>query len=221
MSAGRLELEEVRAAIALDQPKMRVTRDGSNIVVRGSFLLVEDANFPNPAGPISEFEIKIIIGDKYPEQEPKVFEVGGRIPIGGDRHVNVTGDCCVTVWEAWLIRAKDTSIAAFLKGPVREYFLGQYMVERKKDWPFGEYRHYEEGLVEAYTEALGIPSKKNVLRKYLRLLAKPWPKNHYSCPCGSRKSLRDCHKDDLKALHVKVPPHMARRMLGRLKNPNK
>lgn len=66
----------MKAAIAFDQPKLRAARDGHNIFVRGSYLLFENGAIANPAGPISEFDIEMVLPRGYPNREPKVFEVG-------------------------------------------------------------------------------------------------------------------------------------------------
>ena len=216
--SGRLTLEEVEAAIAFDQPKLNAEQRASDIIVRGNYLLFENGAIANPAGPISEFDIEVVVSERYPKREPKVFEVGGRIPRHADYHVNPHGDCCVTVWENWLVCAADHSFAAFLNGPVHEFCLGQYWYARTGKWPFGERAHGAKGLEEAYADALGIPNKKKKLIYHLRLLSKDWPKGHWACPCGSGKILRHCHQDDMMALHEKVPPPVARRMLRRLKS---
>lgn len=216
-ASKKLNLEEVKAAIAFDQPKLSAVRHGPNIVVRGNYLLFENGAIANPAGPISEFDIEIVLSDGYPIREPKVFEVGGRIPRSSDHHVNDEGDCCVTVWENWLVCAKDHSFAAFMNGPLNEFFLGQYWFEQTGKWPFGERSHGQKGLEEAYADALGIPNKKKDLIYHLRLLSRDWPKGHWLCPCGSGKPLRHCHSDELMALHERVPPRIAIRMLRRLK----
>lgn len=215
-SSKGLTLEEVKATIAFDQPKLRAAPNGTDIVVSGTYLLSEIGATANPAGPISEYEIEIILPRTFPRREPKVFETAGRIPRCADRHINPDGDCCVTVWEHWLATADDRSFAAFLNGPVHEYFLGQYWFEKTGKWPFGERAHGGRGLEEAYADALGIAPKTSKLLYHLRLLSQDWPKGHWSCPCGSGKRLRDCHRDDLMALHRRVPPPIARRMLRRL-----
>ena len=214
---GKLTLEEVKAATAFDQPKLRAVRDGPDIIVAGTYLLFENGVIANPAGPISEFDIEMVLSERYPDREPKVFEVGGRIPQTPDRHLNDDGDCCVTVWENWLVCAEDHSFAAFMNGPVNEFFLGQYWFEKTKRWPFGERPHGPKGLEEAYADALGIPHKKKNLIYHLRLLSKDWPKGHWLCPCGSGKKLRHCHRDKMMALHQRVPPRIAKQMLRRLK----
>lgn len=217
-SSSRLTLEEVKVAIAFDQPKLRAARDGPKIHVGGSYLLFEDGAVANPAGPISEFDVEIVLSDRFPSQEPQVFEVAGRIPRSADRHVNPDGDCCVTVWEHWLACARNHSFAAFLSGPVSEFFLGQYWFEKTGTWPYGERSHGLDGLEEAYAEALGIPNRKKDIIYHLRLLSKDWPKGHWLCPCGSGKLLRHCHRDEMTALHERIPPRIARRMLRRLKS---
>jgi hypothetical protein len=42
--------------------------------------------------------------------------------------------------EEWLL-ARDQTFRAFLDGPMRNFFLGQILVEAGKPWPFGERPH--------------------------------------------------------------------------------
>jgi len=214
----RLTLNEVKAAIAFDQPKLGVVAEGSNFYVRGSYLISESSVIASPAGPITEFDIEIVLPDGYPMIEPKVFELGGRIRRHPDHHINPDGDCCITVWEHWLVNSTDHSVSAFLNGPVKEFFLGQYWHEKTGKWPFGERSHGQKGLIEAYADALRIPCKKSNILYHLRLLSQDWPKGHWLCPCGSRKKLRGCHREEIMALHDKIPSRMAKRMLKRLKS---
>lgn len=216
-TSGKLTLGEVKAAIGFAQPKLRARADGHDILVHGTYLVFENRAIANPAGPISAFEVEMVLPDRYPHLEPKVFEVGGRIPRHSDHHINPDGDCCVTVWEHWLACASDHSYAAFLNGPVNEFFLGQYWYEKTGKWPFGERPHGRKGLEEAYADALGIANKKKDVIYHLRLLSLDWPKGHWLCPCGSGARLRHCHRNNLMGLHEKVPPRLARRMLRRLK----
>ena len=211
-----LTLAEVKAVIAFDQPKLHAGVSNADIRVQGTYLVFENGVVSNPAGPISEFEIDMVLPARYPHREPKVYEVGGRIPRKPDRHINSDGDCCITVWEHWLLTAPDHSFAAFLDGPVNEFFLGQHSYESTGTWPFGERSHGQKGLVEAYADGLGIPHRKSSLNYYLRLLSQAWPKGHWLCPCGSGKRLRYCHRADLMHLHDRVPPRMAKLMLRRL-----
>ncbi|WP_028734356.1 hypothetical protein [Rhizobium leguminosarum] len=215
-----LSLEEVKAAIVFDQPKLRAAQNGQKIQIEGAYLVFEKDVVAAPDGPIAEFDIRMELSDLYPRLEPKVFEVGGRIPRIPDRHINPNGDCCVTVWENWLVAARDHSFGSFLRGPLNEYFLGQFCFEKTGKWPFGERAHGTPGLEEAYADALGIANERKDLLYHLRLLSQDWPKGHWPCPCGGDTLLRHCHRDDLMAMHHRVPSNVARRMLLRL-NPGK
>lgn len=215
-----LTLEEAKAAIAFDQPKLRASAHDKKIYVEGTYLVFEKDVVAAPGGPIAEFDIRVELANLYPRREPKVFEVGGRIPREAARHINPDGDCCITVWENWLITADDHSLSSFLTGPLNEYFLGQFWFEQTGKWPFGERAHGTPGLEDAYADALGIPNKRKNLLYHLRMLSQDWPKGHWPCPCGNGKRLRHCHRDDLMAMHRRVPPNVARRMLRRM-NPEK
>ena len=125
-----LALEEVKAAIAFDQPKLHARKDDRTIHVEGSYLVFERNVVAAPGGPITAFDIRMELPVHYPCFEPKVFETGGRIPREPDRHINPDGDCCITVWEHWLATAADQSIAGYINGPLHEYFLGQFWFEK-------------------------------------------------------------------------------------------
>lgn len=220
-SRGLLTLDEVTASIAFDQPMLRASQNGQTIRVVGRYFVFEREVVSAPGGPITTFEIEMELPNRYPGREPRVFEIAGRIPRKPERHINPYGDCCITVWENWLVVAQDHSFTSYINGPLNEYFLGQFWFEQKGEWPFGERSHGEKGLIEAYADALGIANKKEVIEYHLKLLSRDWPKGHWLCPCGSGKILRQCHRNDLWAMHERVPPSIARRMLRRLDSEGK
>lgn len=211
-----LTLDEVQLAIAFDQPKLRAHMVGEQILIEGGYLVLESGATVAPGGPITEFAIRIEVSNRYPNLEPKVFEVDGRIPRCPDRHINGDGDCCVTVWEHWLATSADHSIGSFINGPLNEYFLGQFWFEKTGTWPFGERSHGDAGMEEAYADALGVANRREALIYHLRLLSQEWPKGHWACPCGGGKIVRHCHREELMSLHRKVAPRIAKRMLRRL-----
>ena len=215
-AAALLTLFEVQSAIAFEQPGLRATEIDGTIVVEGTLVVTDGSAVCDPAGPLARYTVRIELSQAYPRVEPRVFETGGRIARDPDHHINVDGDCCVTVWENWLATAKDTSLAGYLAGPLREYFLGQFWFEKTGSWPFGERAHGMAGMEDAYADALGIPNRRKDILYYLRLLRQPWPKGHWPCPCGSGQRLRVCHRAELWSLHRRISPHLARAMLVRL-----
>jgi len=204
-------MADVEATFSELQPQLRIVEHEFPIIIEGSFFL------KSPDGPFDQFQVRIVLDKNFPRREPKVFEIGQRIPRTIDRHINKDGDCCLTVWEEWLVKTSDRSFRGFLTGPVHEFFLSQWFYEKKGIWRFGQRSHGTAGLVEAYADILGVPAKQETILYYLRLLALDWPKGHWLCPCGSELILRHCHRSRLLELHALVPPRLAKRMLLRLR----
>ena len=191
-------------------PDLRVTLEGDVVHIRGSFPVMDEAEV------LDRFQIEISVPPDFPDSTPVLREIGGRIPWHSDRHVNRdTGEACPIVPEEWLMWPERESMLAFLEGPVRNFFLGQVLVEAGCPWPFGERTHGVPGLFEAYGEIVGASDRETILR-YLDCLTKEYMKGHWDCPCGSGKRLRNCHWDDLKTLHEKILPLVARSALERL-----
>lgn len=182
-----IENELIKAVDEL-QPLLKVSRDGERFFLNGPFEV-----FGHDGNLISSFDIEMTISLRYPDEQPQVFEVGGRIPRTPDRHVNTGGSLCYGVWEEWLIRREDWSIYAFFDECLRPYFLGQIYYEEFGKWPGEERSHFDAGLLEAVESIIGRQLNYEEADSYLRCLAsKDTPKGHWDCPCGSGERMRKC-----------------------------
>lgn len=204
-------LETTKAEVAAHYPDLRAVIEHGTVCIRGSFPVCDGV------GVLDRFLIEITFPFDYPESIPILREVGGRIPWHEDRHVNrANGEACPIVPEEWLLRSDHNSLLAFLNGPVRNFFLGQILVESGQPWPFGERKHGIPGLIEAYGEIVGTSDAPTVLR-YLECLGREIIKGHWECPCGSTKHLRNCHLEEVKSLREKIPPRLAKQALQRIR----
>ncbi len=214
-------LQEVRAALAKLQPALRARLERGQIIVEGELVVTV------PGNPDEVFRVILYVSRDFPESEPKVFEVGERIPRTIERHTfSEDGSCCLGTWEEWLIRSDDHSFEAFLHGPLDGYFFSQAYYELSErvngpgrgKWPFGERAHNALGVVQSYCDAMGIAPEPSVLAAYLKLLLRREVKGHTRCPCGSGQRLRSCHGEQFRLLQKKVSPKLAARMTSRLSN---
>ncbi|MBK8197628.1 MAG: hypothetical protein IPK75_04595 [Acidobacteria bacterium] len=205
-------LEEIAEFLNAEQPNLTLARSDNGFRMFGTFVVYAKGI------PSDQFEVQIFVTENFPEEEAKVFETAGRIPRTPARHMNGdNGECCITVWEAWLAETDDRSFAGFMNGPVSDYFLGQALVDRGEDWPFGELPHGMKGVIVAFAKVLGISKSEQGVVRYLTILSYPHIKGHFSCPCGSELPLRKCHGLDVEALSSKIDFKLARQMLRRLK----
>jgi hypothetical protein len=202
-------VSEIQEVLRTDYPDLYFLLEGQTAKICGSFPIADDA------GAIDRFAIAVTFPDTFPDDLPAVRETGGRIPHIADRHVNTNGTACLLVPEEWFVISPDRSFRAFMAGPVRNYFLGQALVELGKPWPFGERQHGLPGLIDTYAELLGVTD--TVLVEYLFYLEKLTVKGHWQCPCGSGAVLRRCHLTKVRELQKRIPPHIAAKMLGRLR----
>lgn len=206
-----MEFKELEEAARKKYPDLRsVTHDGKQ-VFRGSFPIIHENE------DIDRFLIEIRFPDGFTKL-PRVYEIGGRVPRTMERHVFPGGHICAEVPELTILRGY--SFVSYLDGPVRNYFIGQGLVEKGQPWPFKEWAHGKAGLLEAYGELLGL-SEEAEIRRYLDCLGHKKIKEHWPCPCGSRNQIRQCHAVDLKRLQETFPSRIAQEALKRLNQNNK
>ena len=168
--------------------------------------------------PGDRYRVEIIFLNDYPDILPQVRETAGRIPLIPDRHVNPKeGTSCLCIPDEWFLQRPDPTFLTFLRGPVSNYFLSQKAFEVSKEWPLGERRHGNDGLLDFYQECLGTKDPQ-VIRKYLELLSLETLKGHWNCPCGSGKRIRNCHRQQIADLRKKLPPNIAINALQYLSN---
>lgn len=198
------EAKYISAALAFEQPSLAVSLSKSGLLVEGVFDLKPRKSELSHLGKLDEFSIKLELPKSFPKGEPKLFETAGRIPHDSSRHINPDGSCCFGVWEAWSALVEPVTFQKFLDGPMQNFFFCQHYYEQHKEWPYGEYKHGAEGLLQSYGEVLGCKPKAETIRYRLRLFSKDWPKGHWKCVCGSGVQIRNCCNE----IHIDPPVSM-------------
>jgi len=150
----------------------------------------------------------------YPKDLPIVRETGGRIPRNQDFHIEAAdGRACVLLPDdRWRCFPEGAPFEQFLAGPLHDFFHGQSLVELGGDWPFDEWKHGAEGIVQHYTDLLDTDDVKTIVR-FLRVIAKQNFKAHLPCPCGSGKKIKKCCRAKIVELRRRIAPAMARKSL--------
>lgn len=214
--ATRLE-EDVKRAITFDHPNLALETCAKGLIITGTLSVAPTVEEFQANGAILSYEVRIEIPVNYPGQEPKVFELSGAFPHTADYHCNDSGDCCICVFETWRATAADTSFEAYLNGPIRNFFLSQFVKKETGNWPFGEWAHGKKGYLDSCADRLECKSSEREVKYLLRVLSQKWPKGHWQCPCNSGKNIRHCCSERLISLSEKVGSKEARAMLARLK----
>lgn len=210
-SGSAVERKAAELALALEgkYPDLRVVVGEKMVILRGSFPVMSEGEV------LDRYQIEIEVPLK--DDVPILREVGGRIPRIDKHHLNTDGTACPLVPEEWLLRsAHKRTVLDFLDGPVRNYFLGQSLVERGFPWPFGERPHGKLGLVAAYMDILEL-QQPELVDKFLECLSHKKIKGEWQCPCGSGRQLRGCHMGEFRRLQARIPHKIALSALVRLR----
>jgi hypothetical protein len=83
--------------------------------------------------------------------------------------------------------------------PVRNFLIGNSLVEKGEPWPHGDRSHGVQGVLEFYGDLLGT-AEPTAIARFLLAIVNRKVRGHWSCPCGSGRIIRKCHKDAVEAL---------------------
>lgn len=147
------------------------------------------------------YSLEIALPPDYPFSLPAVWETGGRIPREADRHVFPAPGClCLGVPLAlWMALRGDFCINNVLDIPVRNFLIGNSLVEQGEPWPHGDRSHGVAGVLESYSDLLGT-SEPLTVGKFLLAIVQEKVCGHWPCPCGSGEIIRKCHRDAVEGL---------------------
>lgn len=158
--------------------------------VRGGFEAV----------PCDIYGIEVALPSNYPATVPSVWETDGRIPRELDRHVYPDGSLCLgTPLSLWLALDGDFGLDRMLDIPVRNFLIGNSLVEKGEPWPYDDYAHGPDGIVEHLKELVGIGDGLALGRFLLNMMGGK-VRGHWPCPCGSGEIIRRCHREGIETL---------------------
>ena len=161
------------------------------------------------------YSIRLEIPGNYPRGVPKLRLDRNEIPWEIDRHVYPdSGIACLCVRSEYRKHwPPGSDLTDFLEVLVRPYLIGQAYYQAHGHRPPGLGRsHGVEGIMEAYRELLAPLGavEAPVITNVMRLLARPsHPGGHETCPCGSGRRLRKCHRSLITDLRRVVDPEHA------------
>ena len=185
-------LQQVHSGLA------EVSAAGNETVLKGPLRFEASADGLDP---ITEcFEIEIVIPETYPEDLPRVREIGGKMDANYD-HVYESGTLCLAVpIEERRVFLEQPSLLGFVNKLVIPYFYGYCHWKTYDVHPFDESEHGPQGIVRHYMDVLGLSDGLSVLA-VIAFLYEHGYRGHHPCPCGSGKKVRKCHGKALRYLH--------------------
>lgn len=204
----RLYFEALRKSISARFPTLELVIDRGERAVRGAFVIEHEGR------ELDRFDIEIDLRQRGPAELPRVKEMAGRLPKEVDRHVNLDGTLCVCLPEQYFMdNPGPFNVMTFLDGPVRDFFLGQALVERGDPWPYGTWDHQEAGQRQwLYEFSRSLTDTQR--QAFLTALIEPSPGGATPCPCGRGRQMSQCHESLLLRLRRLLTQVQAEELLS-------
>lgn len=198
--ANRSVIAEIEEVLRSKYPGLTARSTESGVTIEGVLQLRREGV------PFESFLLEIQLAQDPYSRQPKVFEIGGRIPRLNANHINKEGSLCVGVAEeVWLLLSGRYEIERYIDEVLEPYLLGVVCKLRGEEWPFGERSHGAPGICEFYGEHFGTKEPTRVL-EIIEVLLADAPKGHWPCPCGSGLVVRKCHRQQLAELRERKIP---------------
>jgi hypothetical protein len=184
-----LKLYEQFRDLCLSFPNLRLQRGGE-----GTWRIHGGLKFSrNYSGHHieDEYYVKIIVSNKYPDELPKTFEIGNRIPQ--NFHHFLDDSLCLGAPLAVKQKfRKQPTLFGYVENCVIPYLYSFSYKCMYGKMPFGELSHGGVGILEYYQDLFGMKDRRRVL-KMIGILAEGNYRGKDRCPCGSGKRLHSCH----------------------------
>ncbi len=143
------------------------------------------------------YKIEILIPGNYPDEIPKVKEIGGRIDKCPNNHISYDGTLCLGSPIRNQIKfLKEPNLLGLTENLVVPFLFALSYKEEYGKLPYGELSHGEKGLLEDYYSLFKVKDYITVLKFLLYLSGKQGIIKEY-CLCGSGKKFKNCHKKQL------------------------
>ena len=169
-----------------------VPHSGLGVLLRGKFRF--KAKIPEGLEIKDDYRLEILVPRSFPQALPVIKEIDGKIPRDGKYHVNRDGSLCTgSPLRLLMISHEVADFNTFINKSLVPYL---YAVSNKLrnggDFVFGELAHGERGIVEDYSEILGLKNRSKVIKAIQLLGFKKRIANKKPCPCGCDRRLGVC-----------------------------
>lgn len=186
-------IDDIPAAI-ISFPKLQAVTKGDITILMGEIDLVQSGILED------SYLVEIHPTKDYPKRFPKVFEVGGRLPINPDWHVMLDGSLCIAAPPDEIIACSEGMVLSiFLEKWVKPYFYNQ-TYRRKNGFFYKERSHGNLGILESYQEILGTKNVSNIIKVLHYAATHSEPERTSICFCDSGKKYRKCHRGIFRKL---------------------
>lgn len=193
------KLHEELGLLQEKYPGLKQEVSNGVIVLKGKIdFCLSDSKTGKP--PITdEYSVEITLFNDFPASIPTVREIAGKIERSYE-HVSKTGVLCLGIpSELHLLLNKQPTILGFIENIVKPNLFAYSFYRRYRFMPWDEWPAGRNGIFLRYVELFRILDV-DVLLILLGIVLGGDYKGSSQCPCGSTKTLNECHGEAIYSL---------------------
>lgn len=173
-------------------PNMRLSRfDHSGVCIQGEYAFSAKKNGFNDIQ--DSFSIRVYFSKGYPNEIPLVTEINKAIPKLPKYHINDDSSFCLgSGIRLKKILSENKDILFFFKRVIEPFLYSISYKLKYDEFPNGELRHGENGLIDDYEQIFSVKGKQSVLTVLSILSCRKRVANKLPCPCGCKKRVGKC-----------------------------
>lgn len=123
---------------------------------------------------------------------PFVYDVNKKIKRSYEHRYSDGRLCLATDIEQLLFIRSTKSICLWIERYVESYYISYEYFQKYAIYPFGQYSHGQQGIIEFYEKYFNLDNEQNSLNIIKYIFFNNY-RGHNLCPCGSNKKIRNCH----------------------------
>ncbi|MFK4304703.1 hypothetical protein ABH892_004870 [Paenibacillus sp. RC254] len=141
------------------------------------------------------YSLSILVPNRFPFHIPIVEEVGGKIPRDHNYHINPDNTLCLGSPLQLLKKLnKNPTINVFAEECLVPYLYAvSFKLQNGGSFIFGELAHGQKGIIDDYTQLLGLGTWEQVVYALRLLGVNKRLANKQPCPCKCGKRLGACN----------------------------
>lgn len=180
--------EQINKLCSIYKDLIVTKENGENIVLDGSILVNSRIdNFTL----YKTYLVRIVF---FPGTNhlPLIYEVGGLVD-SDYQHKYEDGQLCLETdtFIRWYFR-DGFDLEKWMEHFVVSYFVSYEFYKKYGEFPFGDRGHGHIGILQAYKGIFDIEDEK-MAWIMMNFILKNRYRGHWICPCGSGKTIRNCH----------------------------
>lgn len=139
------------------------------------------------------FSVEIHPTEKFPYRFPKLFEVGGDIPMVNDWHKYEDNSCCITVEQEEILKCHTgITLLKFIEKETIPYFANQ-LYRKSTGRYLNDYPHGKAGVKQFYTELFKSSDIRFWYRCHEYAFNSVQMRRNDKCYCNSGEKYKKCH----------------------------